>query len=75
MPTAAAIARPVQCVASPGGSEQVSATTRSTVSRGRGALPETRDFSRNSPSAPNSAKRRRQRHTDGRLTPARRATS
>ena len=75
MPIAAAIARPVQCVASPGGSEQVSAKTRSTVSRDNCALPGTRARSRNKPSTPSSANRCCQRHTAGRLTPARRATS
>jgi SOS-response transcriptional repressor LexA len=39
MPAAAAMARPVQCVASPGGLAQVSATTRVTVSAGIGRVP------------------------------------
>ena len=38
MPTALAMARPVQWVASPGGSEQVSARTRATASPSSGAL-------------------------------------
>ena len=38
MPIALAIARPVQCVASPGGSAQVSATTRRTVGVGQRRL-------------------------------------
>src|SRR3954471_1845437 len=37
-PTRSATARPVQCVTSPGGSEQVMARTWATVSGGTGAL-------------------------------------
>jgi hypothetical protein len=62
-------------VASPGGSPQVSATTFCTVASGVGALPGLRLASRNSPSIPAMAYRRCQRHTAGRLTPTRRATS
>ena len=54
-PLALAIARPVQWVASPGGSAQVSATTRRTLFSGIGALPGLRVLSRNSPSTPASA--------------------
>ena len=39
MPLAAAIARPVQWVASPGGSASVSSTTRSTAAAGNGGSP------------------------------------
>ena len=39
MPAAFAIARPVQWVASPGGSRRVSSTTRSTVAAGSGGVP------------------------------------
>ena len=71
MPTARAIARPVQCVASCGGSAQVSATTRATVSAEIGGLPGLRVLSLSSPSAPSSAKRCCQRQTIGRLIPRR----
>ena len=69
MPAALAIARPVQCVASCGGSPQVSATTRATVSAAIGGLPGLRVLSRSRPSTPSSAKRCCQRQTIGRLTP------
>ena len=52
MPTALAIARPVQWVVSPGGSEQVSASTRATVAKVSGGLPGGRDLSRSRPSTP-----------------------
>jgi hypothetical protein len=68
MPAALAIARPVQCVIPVGGSPQVSATTRATVSAGIGGLPGLRVLSRSSPSGPSSAKRCCQRQTIGRLT-------
>ncbi len=55
MPTALAIARPVQCVASHGGAAQVSATTRATVSPGKRGLPGGRVLSRSSPSTPSAA--------------------
>ena len=74
-PVTLAIIRPVQCVASPGGSPQVSATTRRTVASGVGGLPGFLVLSRTSPSTPASAKRCCQRQTAGRLIPARRATS
>ena len=70
MPAALAIARPVQCVASCGGSAQVSATTRATVSAAIGGLPGLRVLSRSRPSTPSSAKRCCQRQTIGRLTPS-----
>ena len=54
-PVALAIARPVQCVAAPDGSLQVSATTRRTLSSGVGALPGLRVASCSSPSTPASA--------------------
>jgi hypothetical protein len=56
------------CVAPGGGSPQVSATARATVSAGIGGLPGLRVLSRSSPSGPSSAKRCCQRHTTGRLT-------
>ena len=74
-PVALAIARPVQWVASPGGSAQVSATTCRTSSSPGGGLPGFLVLSRSSPSTPASAKRCCQRQTAGRLIPARRATS
>ena len=46
MPVVLAIARPVHWVASPGGSAQVSATTRRTVGAANGALPGLRVASR-----------------------------
>src|SRR5207237_10476178 len=69
MPTALAIAGPVQWLAWCGGSVQVSATTRAVVSAALGALPGLRVLSRSRPSTPRSAKRCCQRHTVGRLTP------
>ena len=75
IPVVLAMARPVQWVASPGGSAQVKATTRRTVASAKGALPGLRLASRKSPSTPASAKRRCQRQTAGRPTPARLATA
>jgi hypothetical protein len=75
MPTRRAMARTVQWVASPGDASLVSATTRATVSAGKGAIPGGRDFSRTSPATPSAANRRCQRHTVGLATPARRAIS
>src|SRR5712671_6185519 len=49
-PTALAIARPVQWVASPVGSPQVSASTLATVAVGTGSFPGGRVLSRNKPS-------------------------
>ena len=62
-PVALAIIRPVQWVASPGGSAQVSATTRCTTASGVRALPGFLVWSRKSLSTPASAKRCCQRHT------------
>jgi hypothetical protein len=73
-PTVLAIARPVQWVISPGGSPQVNASTLLTVSIAIGFLPGARVLSRSRPATPASAYRRCQRHTAGRLTPARPAT-
>ena len=72
---AAAIARPVQCVVSPGGSPRVSSTTRSTTAGGKGGRPGFRVLSRSSPSTPASMNRRCQRQTLGFDTPARRMIS
>lgn len=55
MPTVLAIARPVQWVTAPGGSEQVSDSTLATVAVGSGARPGLRVLSRSSPSTPCSA--------------------
>jgi hypothetical protein len=74
-PTALAIARPVQCVASPGGGSRVSSTTRRTVASGKGGVPGGRVLSRKSPSTPSAAKRSCQRQTHGFDTPARRLIS
>jgi hypothetical protein len=63
MPVAAAIARPVHGVASPGGSPSVRSTTRSTTALGSGALPGGRLLSRSSPSAPSAMNRSCHRHT------------
>ena len=68
MSAALAIARPVQCVASCGGSAQVSATTGAIVSAAIGDLPGLRVLSRRRPSTPASAKRCCQRQTIGRRT-------
>ena len=72
MPLAAAIARPVQWVASPGGSARVSSTTRSIRAEGKGGRPGLRVLSRNSPATPSRINRSCQRHTHGFETPARR---
>jgi len=63
IPTALAIARALQWVASWGGTWFVSATTRSTVSVGSGAIREGRVLSRVNPSIPSRMERSRQRHT------------
>ena len=75
MPLAAAIARPVQWVASPGGSASVSSTTRSTAAAGNGGSPGLRVLSRSSPATPSRINRSCQRHTHGFETPARRMIS
>src|ERR1700682_2576998 len=54
MPTALAMARPVQCVVSPGGSEQVNASTFATTPVESGALPGLRVLSRRRLSIPSS---------------------
>jgi hypothetical protein len=69
------MARPVQWVASLGGSAQVSVTTRRTTAWSRRGLPGLRVASRSNLSTPARVKRRCQRHTAGRPTPVRRATS
>ena len=74
-PVAAAMARPVQCVVSPGGSPRVSATTRSTTAGGSGGRPGFRVLSRSSPATPVAMNRRCQRQTLGFDTPARRMIS
>ena len=74
-PTALAMARPVQCVAWPSGSEQVRSITLATTLAESGARPGLRVLSRSRPSTPCSAYRACQRQTAGRLTLARRATS
>jgi hypothetical protein len=71
-PVAAAIARPVQCVASPGGSPSVSSTTRSTSAGGNGGKPDFLVFSRKRPVTPSRMNRSCQRHTHGFETLARR---
>src|SRR5690242_8669132 len=63
MPICFAIAAAVQCVASPGGSPPVSATTYSITVVGSGGLPEGRVLSRRRPSTPSSMKRSCQRQT------------
>ena len=68
MLNALAIARPVQWVASPGGSEQVNSSTFATVLAESGALPGLRVLSRKSPSTPCSPYLCCQRHTAGRLS-------
>ena len=63
MPTALAIARTVQCVASWRGGSSVSATTLSTSDGASGAIPGGRVLSRSRPSTPSAMKRSCQRHT------------
>lgn len=75
IPAAAAIARPVQCVASPGGSSRVRSTTRSTVASGNGGVPGGRVLSRSRPSTPSAMNRACQRPTQGLLLPVRRMIS
>ena len=73
IPTALAMARTVQWVASPGGGAPVRLSTWSTVAAGNGAMPGGRDFSRNSPAIPSVMNRSCQRQTVGLATPACRA--
>ena len=75
VPTVFAMARPVQCVTCPCGSEQVSARILATVAIASFAVPGGRVLSRSNASTPASAYRVCQRHTAGRLTSAWRATS
>src|SRR5271169_4037914 len=75
MPLAAAIARPVQWVVSPGGSARVSATTSSTSADGNGGRPGFRVLSCSRPATPSRMNRSCQRHTQGFETPARRMIS
>ena len=72
MPTALAMARTVQWVASPGGGAPVRLSTWSTVSAGNGAMPGGRDFSQQ-PCHPSVTNRSCQRQTVGLATPACRA--
>jgi hypothetical protein len=75
MPAAAAMAAPVQWVASCDGSVAVSVTTRSMTSWRSGATREGRVLSRSSPSTPSSANRSCQRQTQFFDLPVRRMTS
>ena len=72
---AAARARPVQCVVSPGGAASVRLTTRLTVSPGSGRLPGGRVLSRRRPSTPSCMNRSCQRQTTGFDRPERRTIS
>jgi hypothetical protein len=63
IPTALAIAGAVQCVAACGGAWLVSATTRSTVAVGKGAMRDGRVLSRVSPATPSDINRSCQRQT------------
>src|SRR5262249_30136770 len=72
--TVLALGRRFQWVIWPGGSPKVTASTWLTVSIATGFLPGARVLSRSRPATPASAYRRCQRHTAGRLTPARPAT-
>ena len=60
-----AIARPVQCVVSPGGSVRVSATTWSTSADGKGGSPGFLVLSCSRPATPSCMNRSCQRHTQG----------
>ena len=71
-PVAAARARPVQCVVSPGGAASVRSTTCLTVSPGSGRLPGGRVLSRRRPSTPSCMNRSCQRQTTGFDRPERR---
>ena len=62
-------------VASPGGSANVSSTTRSTSADGNGGSPGFRVLSWSRPATPSRMNRSCQRHTQGFETPARRMTS
>lgn len=67
-PATLAICRPVQFVVSPGGSQSVRATTRSTTASGSRGIPGGRVLSRSKPSTPLS-NRACQRQTAVLLTP------
>src|SRR3954463_3198069 len=71
MPTALAIARPVQWVASPGGASRVNSTTRSTVASDRRGVPGGRVLSRSRPATPSAMNRSCQRQTHGLDLPVR----
>src|SRR3954447_1801243 len=71
MPTALALARPVQWVASPGGASRVNSTTRSTVASDRRGVPGGRVLSRRSPATPSAMNRSCQRQTHGLDLPVR----
>ena len=75
MPVAFAIMAPVQCVASPGGSASVSATTRAATSAPSGGMREGRVLSRSRPSTPSAMKRSCQRQTQVFDLPVRRMIS
>ena len=75
MPLAAAMVRPVQCVASPGGSIRVGSTTRSITAGGNGGSPGFRVLSRSKPATPSRMNRCCQRHAQRFDTPARRKIS
>src|SRR3954447_8438634 len=71
MPTALAMARPVQWVASPGGASRVNSTTRSTVASDRRGVPGGRVLSRRRPATPSAINRSCQRQTHGLDLPVR----
>ena len=75
MPTALAIAAPVQWLASCGGSVAVRATTLSMISWPSGGTRDGRVLSRNSPSIPSCAKRSCQRQMQVFDLPVRRMIS
>ena len=75
MPTTFAIARPVQCVTSPGGSINVRATTRSATSDAKAGTRDGRVLSRRRPSTPACMNRSCQRHTAVLALPVRRMIS
>ena len=72
---ALAMARPVQCVTSPGGGVSVSATTRLATSNPSAGTRDGRVLSRRSPSTPSCMKRSCQRHTAVLALPVRRMIS
>jgi hypothetical protein len=68
-PAALAMARPVQCVASPSGSAKVISTTRSIVAAGSGGTREGRVASCSKPSTPSAMNRACQRQIVGLALP------